>query len=1219
MRRLLLLLLAMSLTAPGVLAQPSRFNAQARKIDFEPDPRDVVPEFAEDENSLKRQAAPIAASIGLCSGTSAVPAAAVAADVVGRLWGPRMSDALDEYVRQLADEKPALLEPIRDDRTEITTSRDLHRLLHERISRLPPPLIERYRRRVDGDAQQLLRDAELSRSPAPLRRLVRDYFNSGPTERALTILGDAAFERGRFDEALAWWRLLAPLPSRRRTDVLVYPAGALDRDRVVAKEILALVFLDRFADAERELALYEQTSPAANGALAGEDGRYAVILRRWLARRRAESTLDDPDPSWPTFAGATTGNRVFKKPPSDRLWIDGPTWRAPLAGDKAPASVRLSAGRAMSIPATPIHPIILDGQVLFTDGATIESRDLATGALRFRRGFDGIEEKKDDHDETRGSAISAGNGVVCVRLGPAGRGRWLLGLDLAKEGELLWKIEPPRGEHVSFASDPLVLGDRVYVVRKATEERRIVHTLDCLDLRAGAVVWSTRLADWGERDVSHRASLLLADARAVVVVSHAGFVMACDPQTGGRMWAIRYPSVETAGSPRDVAAGLLADGRLYAAPADAPGLIAADLATGHVVWDRPWLQAPTDVIADPPTVSEVVQMYGVASGRLLFTDRGRLNALDAATGATLWQQPSLGRLPGEGRGLIAGSWVFWPTADPQVSWRAVTHDGGELRSAEASPEYFEPTTLRNLPAGNVVFGEGCLVIAGSKELVVFVPEERRLEKLKHDARRRAVPPETLGLLALAQRSAGQVAEADATLADLWSRVPFDEKADWQKLLDQRQLAAPARTIRTKSPPPMSRDSADPGPPTLPAPQPTLGRLERAWGPVPGFAPRIEPPPADWLIVLDSGKLVLIDSRTGEPRWHAPWKQPLLWLGRAGAVVVAAGTDSIEAFAVADGRPVWRRLAPAAEPGRWAFVDGRPTEVHAGARFVDFASGPDETLRGAVGSGHREFTLSLRTGESVDLARDHAALAGVKALDALPPTFADQARRSLTIRGTTVRAAEMGSIEYRVRGGEPERIDESDWPSSLTGAPADLLQGVEAFLALVPRNQGMELACHGAPPPGRRWTRPPEEILEGFDVRAAAIDQRAVYYPQRGQVVSRAMWSGVLFWQRPLPANPGPWQVDKQGDMLVVWPRSAAGVPFLAPTEMPLLTPVALAFGRRGIGSLPILLIEPTVGQILQRIDVPHGGGPAIVWAQGSYLYATAGGQVTAYRSVGASR
>jgi outer membrane protein assembly factor BamB len=1208
MRRLLLLL-ALVFVSP-LEAQPGgRFNVRPRQIELEPEPREVVPEFQEDENSFRHQAAPIAASIGLLGGASLVPPPAVAADVAGRLWGPRMSEAVDEYARQLAEEKSILLEPAADDKAEITTVRDLHRMLQQRISRLPPPMVDRYRRRVEVEAQQLLREAASTRSQAPLLRLVRDYFNSGPTETALAILGDTAFERGRFDDALAWWRLLAPLPSRRGSGALVYPAGALDRDRVVAKEILALIFLDRFAEAERELALFEQTSADAHGMFAGDDDRYVATLHRWLARRRAESTLEEPDAAWPTFAGSPTGNRVLRKPPSDRLWIDGPTWRAPLAADKAPTAVRLSAARALSVSATPVHPIIALGQVIFADGFSIESRDLATGALRFRNSVQ--VEGKGELDETRGTSLSAGNGIVCVRFGFAGQGRTLLGLDLTKAGLARWKIEIPQADRTAFASDPLVQGDRVYIVKQTAGDRKTTLTLDAMDLATGTVVWSTRLADVETHDGSpSRAPLLLADESTIVVVSHAGFVIACDRTSGGRQWAIRYPSAEVAGSPRDMAAGLIADGRLYAAPADGTGLFAADLSTGQVLWERRWLQAPTDVVADPPLVSEVVQLFGVVDGRLLFTDRGRLTALRAATGTTVWQQPGIGKLPGQGRGLIAGSWVFWPTADPQVSWRAVTHEAGELRSPEATPEYFEPTTLRNLPAGNVIFGEGCLVIAGSRELVAFVPTELRLEKLKRDARQSKVKPETLGLLALAQRAAGQTDAA--TLADLWSRVPFYEKADWQKLLDQRRTGLPQRPKRTaRAPMSTASESAAPTSPNPAAPKPALGLVERAWGPVAGFAPRIEPAPGDWLIVVDSGDLVLVDSRTGEPRWRRPWKQPLLWLGRAGAVVVAAGSDSIEAFAVADGRPVWRRRAPAEEPGRWAFVDGEPRELRSRDRFIDFAPGPDETLRCAVGPGHREFAVALRTGSAVDVGGD--ARVGVEALEAAPAaSFADQARRLLTYRGGTVRAGDAGSLEFRLPTGDS--LFEPDWPTSLTGEAADLLLGTDAFLALVPRNQGSELACHGWDPPRLRWVRPSEEMGGGFDVRAAAIDERAVYYAQRGQLVARAMWSGAVLWQRPLPANPGPWQVDRYGNMLVVWPRSAAGVPFLAPTEMPLLTPVALAFGRRGIGSLPILLVEPADGRVQQRIDVPHDGGPAIVWAQGSNLYATAGAQVTAYRT-----
>ena len=74
------------------------------------------------------------------------------------------------------------------------------------------------------------------------------------------------------------------------------------------------------------------------------------------------------------------------------------------------------------------------------------------------------------------------------------------------------------------------------------------------------------------------------------------------------------------------------------------------------------------------------------------------------------------------------------------------------------------------------------------------------DKLMRDARRPKVEPRTLGLLALAQRSVGRTVEAEATLADLWSRVPFYEKADWQNLFDERRtdrqgrVPRPARTV-----------------------------------------------------------------------------------------------------------------------------------------------------------------------------------------------------------------------------------------------------------------------------------------------------------------------------------------------------------------------------------------------------------------------------------------
>ena len=65
-------------------------------------------------------------------------------------------------------------------------------------------------------------------------------------------------------------------------------------------------------------------------------------------------------------------------------------------------------------------------------------------ALALKEKAKGKDKDREEHDETRGVALSAGNGVVCARLGPAGRARSLLALDLAKAA-VRWKIDVPDG------------------------------------------------------------------------------------------------------------------------------------------------------------------------------------------------------------------------------------------------------------------------------------------------------------------------------------------------------------------------------------------------------------------------------------------------------------------------------------------------------------------------------------------------------------------------------------------------------------------------------------------------------------------------------------------------------------------------------------------------------------------------------------------------------
>jgi hypothetical protein len=79
--------------------------------------------------------------------------------------------------------------------------------------------------------------------------------------------------------------------------------------------------------------------------------------------------------------------------------------------------------------------------------------------------------------------------------------------------------------------------------------------------------------------------------------------------------------------------------------------------------------------------------------------------------------------------VLAGGWLLWPTQDAQLPLRALTlADGrqqkGDEESVFAEPNFFDPTQLRLIPAGNLAFGNGCMVVAGTDELVAFVPVER---------------------------------------------------------------------------------------------------------------------------------------------------------------------------------------------------------------------------------------------------------------------------------------------------------------------------------------------------------------------------------------------------------------------------------------------------------------------------------------------------------------
>lgn len=1188
----------------------------------------------------------------------------LATGLLERLANDRYDKALHEYRTLLQEDDARLaLRPLSEIRgTDTLTSRDSHALVQDWLVRLPPSILQRYRQRIDAEAARLLKEGTANRDAGPLRRLVRDYRASAQADAALALLGDLAFERGDFEQALDGWRRIALLPSQQAANRRGLPAveirDGVDIPRIHAKQTLALIFAAR-PEAVRELEAFRALYPSQRGAFAGRNALYHEILAHWLHEIQAQPPRDGDDP-WPTLAGGPSRNRVLRGALNPRLWLDGAAWRMPLPTferDEAPP-VWLSSLRSLTIAPTPFHPVIAEGQILLNDGQIVRSLDLLTGQLRFRASsaapFLRREEFKTPAELAFGLSTSPGRAFARIGTRPGDpEPRRLIAIDIQPETEaidrVVWSADANGDDNEAFfETDPLVVGDRVYIGTLHKGEPHTPRYLSCFDL-AGALLWQTKIANFGDATQRrpHRQALLVGAGSTVVYATHAGTAVAVDAWTGRRMWAFRYPSVDRGMSPRGASSCLAADGRIYLAPVDAAGLYCLEGETGRLVWERPWVKAPSDIIVGPATVSEVVDLLGVVSDRLIFTDRSRIQALDARTGGALeWQQPGTGTLPGQGRGLLAGSWLFWPTADPDVSWRALTQTDGALHDSSATPQYYDPTSLRTLPAGNIIFGQGCLAIAGTKELIVFAPPARRLPQLEREPQARK-DPARLFRIAMAQLDAGRPVDAAASLAALKAQAPRGEWSDWQNLIRQRT---------TPQPPPAKIASLRPvqvlpsttQPAAAVALSPKIGRFAPAWGPTRGVAPPIELDDEtrsnDITVLLDGSDIAFLNVRTGVELFRRPRRITTVdWLGRRGAHLLVAGPDGVEAFDLDARRPTWHVRAPALAAGTWQLVGDRPQFLAEPERLSEFqfygnmlvcfsgrarllAIEPetgwlalDQTIdpvRALDGGPRYPLTTPWpsKHGHPFPIALDFERYA--KTAAPMADDRAEERRRVMSLEGVrSVIGKADGQVLLR-REAEPDHAADAfrpPWPTSLTGAAAHVFGGPRVCLALIPRNQGFELVRFKDHPFEPLWTVPALELRDGFDVHNATCDERAVYFVHAGSLEARALDTGKTLWRLKLPAASGAWKAEQAGGGLLVWAQSTAGLPALAGPVHPLAATLTVAAGRRGIGAVPILFVDPSDGSTKQRLDVPHDGGPAFVNRQGTTFVVTAGGLVRAWQ------
>ena len=141
--------------------------------------------------------------------------------------------------------------------------------------------------------------------------------------RALELLGDFAFQEGRFVEALAAYRQLV-LDRPEDTSNLVHPDPSVDLARVAAKKVLCRAAAGEAVAVPAEIEALAKRFPGAAGALAGRKGAYATIVGEALRSDHLAPT-GQPDSRWPTFAGPVASRVV-----ADAIDVGSLQWRVAL-------------------------------------------------------------------------------------------------------------------------------------------------------------------------------------------------------------------------------------------------------------------------------------------------------------------------------------------------------------------------------------------------------------------------------------------------------------------------------------------------------------------------------------------------------------------------------------------------------------------------------------------------------------------------------------------------------------------------------------------------------------------------------------------------------------------------------------------------------------------------------------------------------------------------
>ncbi|MGB7347858.1 MAG: PQQ-binding-like beta-propeller repeat protein [Pirellulaceae bacterium] len=300
----------------------------------------------------------------------------------------------------------------------------------------------------------------------------------------------------------------------------------------------------------------------------------------------------------------------------------------------------------------------------------------------------------------------------------------LVALDLPTEGSLLWRLGEGADEATSlydafFLGPPLPLDGRLYVMAEVAGDVLLV----CLDPVTGSEIWRQQLVAVETGSIDMDASRRVTGATPtyseglLICPTGAGATVAVDMADRMLRWGITYPRRpavrETMGrQSRQVnpsilmqrwhnGAAIAVDNSLYLTPTESDTLMCVDLATGEKRF------------ADRKR-NDLRYLAGVRDGQIILVGSRHVLALDALTGAELWQTDDAMFSTGQlivGRGVFGVDDYLLPTSTDELV-RISLKDGSVLQ--RRSTRY---------PLGNLVAVDGEVISQSTTSLAVAYGEQ----------------------------------------------------------------------------------------------------------------------------------------------------------------------------------------------------------------------------------------------------------------------------------------------------------------------------------------------------------------------------------------------------------------------------------------------------------------------------------------------------------------